>query len=176
MEKVILYILCLTILLKLELANAQRVNYSDGIESLTEVKSISEDLARAIKLEWDHESLAFGQAQNIYNNTKRAVDNMIATFDARIRSGEKISEEDVQRYVSKATESCEALSEHYNQNSASGGTNSLFGIGKILVMLPELVNNIMGAYKTIKEHQIQIRLERMHAAFDTCRLVDWEEV
>ena len=157
-------------------ANLIAQDYSDGIDNLMELKSVSEDLARAIQLEWDHGSTQYAEAKRLYNNTKNTVDNMVSAFDAKIRSGEKITNADIDRYVKKAADNCNALSAHYNKYAPTGGTNALFGISEIVTMFKKIFEGVTGVISTIKEHQIQQRLKKMHAALDPCRLAAWDSV
>ena len=107
-------------------------NYSDGIDNLMEVKYVCEDLARAIRLEWDHSSSQFLEAKKRYVATQRSVEKMISVFEAKIRSGERIKNAEINSYVEQATKNSELLVQYYNQNSVAGGTNSLFGLKDII--------------------------------------------
>lgn len=156
--------------------NLAAQDYSDGIDNLMELKSVSEDLARAIQLEWDHNSTQYTEAKRLYNNTKNTVDNMVSAFDAKIRSGEKITNADIDRYVKKAADNCNALSAHYNKYAPTGGTNSLFGISEVVTLFKKIFDGVTGVIGAIKEHQIQQRLKKMHAALDPCRLAAWDNI
>lgn len=151
-------------------------NYSDGIESLMEIKFASEDIARAVKLEWNHDAQHYLDARNKYNAVKRSIDQMIAAFDAQIKSGKKVSNDDIERYVGKATTNFEALADHYNTYSSAGGTNGLFGIDKLVPLVLEIFKGVTNAVDLVEDYLIQKRLNKMHEALDPCKLVAWENI
>ena len=151
-------------------------NYSDGIDNLMEVKYVCEDLARAIRLEWDHSSPQFMEAKKRYVVTQRTVEKMIDVFDSKIRSGEKITKDEINRYVEQATKNSEFLVAYYNENSVAGGTNSLFGLKDIITDIGEIFNGVVKIIDSFREYQIQRRLEKMHEALDGCKLRDGEKI
>jgi hypothetical protein len=167
---------CLLALGLLAAPPAAAQNYADGIDNLMEVKHISEDLARTIRLEWDHNSEAYRQAKNLYNDTRRTVETMIGSFDAKIRSGSKIKNQDIERYVQQASDNCDAMLRHYNAHSPAGGTNSLFGLSNIFAVAKDIINGVNGALDAWKGHKTQVRLEKMHGALDGCKLAEWDKV
>ncbi|MFZ4476128.1 MAG: hypothetical protein ACOYPR_13100 [Saprospiraceae bacterium] len=172
--KISKWLIALACLLQFTGAFAQ--NYSDGIETLMEIKYASQDVARAIENEWDHNSPQYLEARKKYSAIKRSVDQMISTFDAKIRSGQKITTEDIERYVQMAANNCEALADHYNTYSHAGGTNGLFGIDKILPIILEIFKGVTTVIDTVQEYQVQKRLSKMHEALDPCKLVTWDNV
>jgi len=151
-------------------------NYSDGIENLMEIKFASEDIARAIQFEWNHDAQHYHEARNKYNAVKRSVDQMIAAFDAQIKSGNKVSNDDIERYVRMAATNCEALADHYNTYSHAGGTNGLFGIDKLVPLLMEIFKGVTKVVDSVQDYQVQKRLNKMHEALDPCKLVAWDNV
>lgn len=151
-------------------------NYSDGIGSLMEVKFASEDIARAIQSEWSHDTKQYNEARNKYNSVKRSIDQMIAAFDANIKSGKKIADTDIKYYVRMATANCESLANHYNIHSHAGGTNALFGLDKLVPMLVIIFEGVTAAIDSVQDYQIQKRLNTMHKALDPCKLVAWDDI
>ncbi|MEZ4926588.1 MAG: hypothetical protein R3A50_09945 [Saprospiraceae bacterium] len=154
----------------------QAQDYSDGIDNLMEVKYVSEDVARAIKFEWDHNSSKYKEAQKLYNATKSSVEQMIAAFDAKIRAGYKISNEEISFYVKKASDNSMSLVKYYNDNSVAGGTNALFGIKNLVSIFGEIFDGIKHVINEVKQFQIEMRLNKMHKALDPCKLVAWDTV
>lgn len=155
---------------------AKKINYSDGVDDLLEMKSASEDIARAIKMEWDHSSPEYKEAKQLYRTVQNSVNNMITAFEARIRSGATITEADIERYVQQTSERRDQFFGHYNANSPQGGTHALFGLDKIFDVIKKIVTAVADVVGGFKERQIQQRLNDMHAALDPCRLSNWDEI
>ena len=151
-------------------------NYSDGIDDLLKLKSVSEDLAQAIRLEWDHNSPEYREANRLYNQTKNSVDNMVKAFEIKIKLGEKITESDVQRYINEATENSSALSAYYKSHAPAGGTHALFGIDDIVFWAGKLFNFTVGIINKSQAMKIEHRLADMHTALDPCCLRDWDSI
>jgi hypothetical protein len=151
-------------------------DFSNGIDNLIEVKWASQNLARAIQLQWDHKSPEYKEAQKLYDATQSSVEQMIAAFDAKIRSGQKISDKDIKLYTQKISKKGAALIKHYNENSSSGGTPALFNVGDVIPILDKIIEGVTTVIDGVRAYQIKVRLEKMHSAFDPCKLVDWDSV
>ncbi len=151
-------------------------NYSDGVNDLLEMKFASRDIANAIKWEWDNESPEYKGAIKRYNEIANSVDAMIGAFEAKIRSGQKVSDSDISTYVNRIDSKFQAFFAYYDENSVQGGANALFGIDKIFTAAGELFGFVFNAVNTVQNAQIEKRVVRMHNALDQCRLTPWAQI